>query len=154
MLNNHVNYEFFHKKIKILIIWCNLHILHCYIYTNETNIFKFWYNVFKKFSECLIRNQLSTKILAHLFFRQQLLNPHHHLTLITKWYNSDHTFTLYTYNFYFYLFFKSIKEDFRIITSLSSSKSVPSSFGRHPLLTTHLSRTSSSNQFLLLHLMV
>ena len=153
-MNNHLNYEFFHKKIKILIIWCNLHVLHCYVYTNETNIFKFWYNVFKKFSECLIRNQLSTKILAHLFLRQQLLNPHHHLTLITKWYNSDHTFTLYTYNFYFYLFFKSIKEDFRIITSLSSSKSVPSSFGRHPLLTTHLSRTSSSNQFLLLHLMV
>ena len=153
-MNNHVNYEFFHKKIKILIIWCNLHVLHCYVYTNETNIFKFWYNVFKKFSECLIRNQLSTKILAHLFLRQQLLNPHHHLTLITKWYNSDHTFTLYTCNFYFYLFFKSIKEDFRIITSLSSSKSVPSSFGRHPLLTTHLSRTSSSNQFLLLHLMV
>ena len=153
-MNNHLNYEFFHKKIKILIIWCNLHVLHCYVYTNETNIFKFWYDVFKKFSECLIRNQLSTKILAHLFFRQQLLNPHHHLTLITKWYNSDHTFTLYTYNFYFYLFFKSIKEDFRIITSLSSSKSVPSSFGRHPLLTTHLSRTSSSNQFLLLHLMV
>ena len=137
-----------------MIIWCNLHVLHCYVYTNETNIFKFWYNVFKKFSECLIRNQLSTKILAHLFLRQQLLNPHHHLTLITKWYNSDHTFTLYTCNFYFYLFFKSIKEDFRIITSLSSSKSVPSSFGRHPLLTTHLSRTSSSNQFLLLHLMV
>ena len=153
-MNNHVNYEFFHKKIKILIIWCNLHVLHCYVYTNETNIFKFWYDVFKKFSECLIRNQLSTKILAHLFFWQQLLNPHHHLTLITKWYNSDHTFTLYTCNFYFYLFFKSIKEDFRIITSLSSSKSVPSSFGRHPLLTTHLSRTSSSNQFLLLHLMV
>ena len=153
-MNNHLNYEFFHKKIKILIIWCNLHVLHCYVYTNETNIFKFWYNVFKKFSECLIRNQLSTKILAHLFLRQQLLNPHHHLTLITKWYNSDHTFTLYTYNFYFYVFFKSIKEDFRIITSLSSSKSVPSSFGRHPLLTTHLSRTNSSNQFLLLHLMV
>ena len=153
-MNNHLNYEFFHKKIKILIIWCNLHVLHCYVYTNETNIFKFWYDVFKKFSECLIRNQLSTKILAHLFLRQQLLNPHHHLTLITKWYNSDHTFTLYTCNFYFYLFFKSIKEDFRIITSLSSSKSVPSSFGRHPLLTTHLSRTSSSNQFLLLHLMV
>ena len=137
-----------------MIKWCNLHVLHHYVYTNKTNIFKFWYNVFKKFSECLIRNQLSTKILAHLFLRQQLLNPHHHLTLITKWYNSDHTFTLYTCNFYFYLFFKSIKEDFRIITSLSSSKSVPSSFGRHPLLTTHLSRTSSSNQFLLLHLMV
>ena len=137
-----------------MIKWCNLHVLHCYVYTNETNIFKFWYDVFKKFSECLIRNQLSTKILAHLFLRQQLLNPHHHLTLITKWYNSDHTFTLYTCNFYFYLFFKSIKEDFRIITSLSSSKFVPSSFGRQPLLTTHLSRTSSSNQFLLLHLMV
>ena len=154
-MNNHVNYEFFHKKTKILIIWCNLHVLHCYVYTNETNIFKFWYNVFKKFSECLIRNQLSTKILAHLFLRQQLLNPHHHLTLITKWYNSGHTFTLYTH-----LTLKkkkkkkSIKEGIRIVTSLSLSKSVPSSFGRHPLLTTHLSRTSSSNQFLLLHLMV
>ena len=45
--------------IKILIIWYNLYVLHHYVYTNETNIFKFWYNVFKKFNECLIRNQVS-----------------------------------------------------------------------------------------------
>ena len=47
MLNNHVNCEFINlkkktKKTKICIIWCNLHAIHHYVYTNETNIFKFW----------------------------------------------------------------------------------------------------------------
>ena len=131
-----------------------MHVLHHYVFTNKTNIFKFWRSVFKKFNICLIRNQPSTKILAHFFLWLQLLNPHHHLTLITKWYNSDHTFKLYTCNFYFFFLKKAIKEGFRIVTSLSLSKSVPSSSGRHPLLTTQYPKTSSSNQFLLLHLMV
>ena len=66
MLNNHVNYDSIHKKTKICIIWCNLHAIHCYVYTNEINLVKFWPNVSKKFNKCLISNQIPKYLSTHM----------------------------------------------------------------------------------------
>ena len=75
MLNNHVSYEFIHKKAKICIIWCNLHVILHYVYTNETNIFKFWPNVSKKFNKCLISNQIPKYLATHMENIFQVQNP-------------------------------------------------------------------------------
>ena len=50
---------------KICIIWCKLNAINCYVYTNETNIFKFSPYVSKKFNKCLINNQIPKYLSTH-----------------------------------------------------------------------------------------
>ena len=74
-MNNHVNYEFVHKKnLKIASydVICMSYIA-MYI-ANKTNIFKFWPKVSKKFNKYLISNQVSKYLSTHMENIFQLLS--------------------------------------------------------------------------------
>ena len=72
MLNIHVNYKFIPKKTRfasydvICILYITKSILTKQIYLSETNTFKFWSNVSKKFYKCLIRNQIPKYLSKHI----------------------------------------------------------------------------------------
>ena len=74
-MNNHVNYEFVHKKNLKIVSYDVICMSYIAMYiANKTNIFKFWPKVSKKFNKYLISNQVSKYLSTHMENIFQLLS--------------------------------------------------------------------------------